>query len=358
MKEKAINDERLDTPHKRLKASRIEAGFKTAKLFIEQYGLKQSTYSAHESGKNKLSVEQAEFYAKLLNISASWLIMGETSTNLTAHSKFYPLESKVFEVNGFIPANHRLDFLQAIHGPDSIQFLEMIGIKNSRHVIDVGCYNGGMTMWIADQIENNGHITGLHDDVEVLNEAIINANKYNLTNVKFSHFNPSNFSKTIANENIDLIYSRYLLHRLVNPLKTLEQIIKCMNVGTRLILEDCTHSYFEHFPKNKSFDLAKDLMMAASAKLGLDFDIGNKIYSYVRSFGLTVEHIKATQPVANKFFEKRMLEYITTYLGEQYVQQKLITQKKLDALVKQLQDLAEEDSIVYYTRTTQICAKK
>lgn len=61
----------------RLKASRIEAGYKTAKEFADEMGMPQPTYQQHESGKHEPSLEQFFAYADKLDKSRAWLITGE-----------------------------------------------------------------------------------------------------------------------------------------------------------------------------------------------------------------------------------------------------------------------------------------
>lgn len=60
----------------RLKKTRIELGFKTAKKFAESNALKISTYALHEAGTRSMSIEIIVHYAFLLNIEPNWLLTG------------------------------------------------------------------------------------------------------------------------------------------------------------------------------------------------------------------------------------------------------------------------------------------
>lgn len=60
----------------RLKESRIEAGFTSAKIFSDKKGLKVSTYALHESGMRDMSLRIIEKYANLLNLEQNWLLTG------------------------------------------------------------------------------------------------------------------------------------------------------------------------------------------------------------------------------------------------------------------------------------------
>ena len=60
----------------RLKKTRIELGFSTAKEFAVNKGLKTSTYTLHEAGTRGMSIKVIVDYANLLNIEPSWLLTG------------------------------------------------------------------------------------------------------------------------------------------------------------------------------------------------------------------------------------------------------------------------------------------
>lgn len=66
----------MDTPHARLKAARLAAGFKSAKGAAEHFGFTVTTYSAHENGQNGLNRRVAKYYAACLNTTAEWLLFG------------------------------------------------------------------------------------------------------------------------------------------------------------------------------------------------------------------------------------------------------------------------------------------
>jgi len=63
---------------KRLKQARVQAGYKTARSFIENFGISQSTYSLHETGQRSIGSRSAITYCKLLGIDLDWLLTGES----------------------------------------------------------------------------------------------------------------------------------------------------------------------------------------------------------------------------------------------------------------------------------------
>ncbi len=61
----------------RLKQARLRAGFRTASDFIRHFGLKESVYNSHESGRRGIPLDTLRRYAGVLKTPYSWLILGE-----------------------------------------------------------------------------------------------------------------------------------------------------------------------------------------------------------------------------------------------------------------------------------------
>ena len=61
----------------RLKTCRIIAGFKSARLFATTFSIPEKTYSQHENGKRKLSIDSLLIYSTVLKINPLWLLTGE-----------------------------------------------------------------------------------------------------------------------------------------------------------------------------------------------------------------------------------------------------------------------------------------
>jgi hypothetical protein len=106
--------------HNRLKAARINAGFKTASAAIERFHWKDPAYRAHERGQNPFKAKDAEAYGLAYGVSPAWLLTGEgemLSYQINSHSlienlidpnQFYNTTklSKVIPLVGIIAIGH------------------------------------------------------------------------------------------------------------------------------------------------------------------------------------------------------------------------------------------------------------
>lgn len=70
-------NELINDISKRLKISRIAAGYPTSKDFTEKHSIPSTTYWQHENGKRALTIENLFNYASIINIEPSWLLTGQ-----------------------------------------------------------------------------------------------------------------------------------------------------------------------------------------------------------------------------------------------------------------------------------------
>ncbi len=61
----------------RLRTARKQSGYKSSREFALKYGIPESTYSQHETGKRKIRIATLLRYCEFLSISPGWIIVGE-----------------------------------------------------------------------------------------------------------------------------------------------------------------------------------------------------------------------------------------------------------------------------------------
>lgn len=83
----------MKTPAERLRAARIEAGYRSSMSASKAFGWTHSTYAAHENGQNDFDGDAATRYARAFRTSAGYLLTGER--NVRARIKTVPLVGHV-----------------------------------------------------------------------------------------------------------------------------------------------------------------------------------------------------------------------------------------------------------------------
>lgn len=78
-------DDAMNTPAKRLRQARKQAGYRSARAFALAHGLAETTYNTHETGKDAthgrgIPIDVLRKYAELLKVDFLWLLEGEISS--------------------------------------------------------------------------------------------------------------------------------------------------------------------------------------------------------------------------------------------------------------------------------------
>lgn len=252
-------------------------------------------------------------------------------------------------------AHERLLFLQKIHGPDSIRFLTHSGLKPGMRVLDIGCGIGLMSCWLAKQVGAKGRIIAVDKYPAQLDAAKLIAQQEKINNIDFMQLDVIDLDKQI--QDIDLVYSRYLLSHLPDANLAIKAMLNTLKPGGILVLEDVNHHQFFHYPPHSAFDKAMNLFMQAGKNRGVDYTIGDKLFTLLKAYPLTDFQVQAVQPLAANAQDKQMIVYLTQECAEKYITDKLITAVELEALIAELNHLIRDDSaLLGYTRTIQLRA--
>lgn len=349
-----IND-LLKDPYQRLKIARTSAGYKTAKSFYETHGIPKNTYIPHENGRAGLTVKAAKKYADLLNVSPGWLLTGE-SLHKEAILPSPPEEAQKIDYS----SHSRSEYSQRIHGPDSINFLNTSGLTEGMTVLDAGCGNGIMTRWLANKVGPKGKVIAIDILRKAIDDTKYLCNNELINNVEYKELGVEQVSSHY--KNIDFIYCRFVLshNKEDRRMAMLSSMFDALRPGGILVVEDANHNQFFHFPPSKAFARAIQIHMKWAETKGADYNLGDKLYTILKtSFAFENFIVRASQPVVINPEEKRMIEFVTDELREQYCDAGICDDNEISTLVDQLRALARDPtSLMGYTRVTQVRAIK
>lgn len=105
-----------DTPGKRLKKAREDAGFRSARGAAIRHHWNPSTYASHENGQtSELPPKAAREYAKAFKVKAAWLNHGETDLVVA--------KDRVEKVFRQIPPDRQ---------PEAIEYLEFMATRRKK----------------------------------------------------------------------------------------------------------------------------------------------------------------------------------------------------------------------------------
>lgn len=199
----------------------------------------------------------------------------------------------------------KLDYL---YNPTTQEFLLRSGLKSGMNVLDIGCGSGVMTCWLAEQVGKDGAVVGIENNLNQLNAAKKRAADAGIHNATFKLC--SAYDIDTLNEKFDLIYCRFLLHHLHNPMKAIEVIYQSLKPNGVYAAEEGIVNYAFSYPHSFAWG-------AESARLppvwtdvpvdNRDGNIGVKMATKMQQSGFKINSTKVIHPVMWTKQEKQLL---------------------------------------------------
>lgn len=189
----------------------------------------------------------------------------------------------------------RMTMLGNIYMPYCADFLLENGLRQGIRVADVGSGPGNVSLWLSEQVGVSGQIIAIDNSDEqlaILNKKILNEKIQNISTFKTDIYELDN-----TEERFDLIFCRFLLIHLTQPLIAIQKLRKLLNPGGCLILAELDNSSWFSYPENEGLIQDTALLCKVGDQNGSDFRIGPKLYGYLRQENFNSINVKIAQPV-------------------------------------------------------------
>jgi ubiquinone/menaquinone biosynthesis C-methylase UbiE len=155
-----------------------------------------------------------------------------------------------YVIRGGSAGYQRLQMLARQHHPGTVEVLRLAGLRPGLRCLDLGCGSGDVTFELARQAGPDGSATGLDMDPVKLGLARDEAAALGLANVTFREASIRDWHEPAA---YDLVYSRFLLQHLADPVAALAQMWAAVRPGGVLIAQDADFSGLFCEPQNEGF---------------------------------------------------------------------------------------------------------
>jgi 2-polyprenyl-3-methyl-5-hydroxy-6-metoxy-1,4-benzoquinol methylase len=251
----------------------------------------------------------------------------------------------------------RLSLLNEVHGPYSQALLHKTNTSGEMKILELGCGTGHMALWMASHLVPYGKVTAVDMSVEQIRIAKRVANRHKIANVEFKSL--SIYDLDQLEEQYDVIYCRYLLLHLVDPIQALQNAIKLLAPNGRMVCEEPTISTSFCYPYSEAYAKSRSLLKHLSEIKHLDFEIGMKLQKLLMNINCKILDINFIQPILKNKNERRLLDMLFDECSDLYVKLNLSTYDEIKQIKENLQQLVQDNhALLVFPRTTQIIARK
>jgi len=244
-----------------------------------------------------------------------------------------------YVIRGGAAGRERLRILGRVVQPTTRALLERAGVQAGLSCLDVGCGGGDATFELAQMVGPTGRVVGLDMDATKIELARREATQRQLEHVAF---HVADAAEDRGGE-FDVVFSRFVLTHLPDPLATLTHMVRRLRPGGLAIVEDIDfRGHFCH-PDNWAFRRYVELYIETVRRRGADANIGPRLPSLLRAAGCDGVAVQVVQP-AGLTGEVKLIAAITMEnIADAVLAEQLATHAEIDRLVDELHAIAADD---------------
>ena len=254
----------------------------------------------------------------------------------------------------------RLGALNNICNPVTRRFLDESEVSlQGKHIVDLGCGIGMMSVEFAKRVGPAGRVTAVDISEEQLKLAREYAKLHNINNIDFICHEAYKLHELKLKA--DMVYIRFLLEHLSQPLEALKQATMMLNDKGYLFCETVT-SYAAMFsdPPSDMFDQWQKAILLQPELYNTDFYIGKRLASHYQTLGLKPIKFELQQPILSpgdnreNFLSGLKPESIRA----RYVEKGFFTLEEIQSIADNITELSREDILMTFPQYIQILGRK
>jgi len=234
----------------------------------------------------------------------------------------------------------RLDLQGKVYNPGSQQFLLDQGIKKGWSVLEVGCGSGTMTSWLAEQVGKRGRVVCIDNSPAQVLATERLAKKMGLKQVECHEL--SVFDLDQIKEKFDLIYLRFVLIHLDDPLDALIKIKSRLKTSGRIVVNDMLNSCSFCYPNSSAFDQRRKIMEQFCIKNGRNPNFSLTLPSMLKKIKLKITNESVFQPLLITPINRKLLTLFFYEVKDKLISLNILTKEEWETLVNDLEKIQED----------------
>jgi SAM-dependent methyltransferase len=257
-----------------------------------------------------------------------------------------------YVIRGGQQGKARLHLIASALRPTTLRLLQAAGISEGMACLDVGCGGGDVTVELARLVGPDGSVVGIDMDGVKLSLAQQDAGQERLTNVAFHERDVTTLD---AEGMYDLVYARFLLTHMPDPLAVVRNMLRAAKPGGAIVVEDLDHTASFCYPACAALDRHVVLYNEAARLRGADPEIGPKLPGLLRQAGARDIQLQVVQPTFMEGNAKRIHQVTLENIAEAVIAGGLASAAELAAVVSELDEFVQNPhTIVSFPRIFQV----
>jgi ubiquinone/menaquinone biosynthesis C-methylase UbiE len=253
-------------------------------------------------------------------------------------------------------AVRRLQVLHDIYSPVGRRVLLQAGLRKGMRVADFGCGVGMATRMLAELVGPSGSVTGVDVDGDQLVQAQMWCERGAVRNVSFVQGDACRTG--LPRGSFDLVYGRFLLLHLLDPLRCLREMRNVLRPGGIIVVEDGDLATATSIPPTAT-DAFADLFCRYGPLRGLDFSIGRSLYHKMIQAGFSDVGVEIHQPALARGENRSFLKWSVEEARTMFVEAGIITAEQLERTLRRMQDaIADPDVLILAPQMSLVWGQK
>ncbi len=250
----------------------------------------------------------------------------------------------------------RLQVLHRSRWPDTAELFQRVGVGPGMRCLDLGCGGGDVTFELVRLVGPTGHVTAIDMDEVKLDLAREAAGARKLSNVALRLANVMEWDETAA---YDLVYCRFLLEHLSDPVEVLRRMWAAVAPGGTIAVEATDFDGQFGEPPNEAFEAHERLYRAVVERRGGDPTAGRKMFRLFLEAGIRRPSIRLVQAVDSEGEAKALATLTLEAVAVAVVDEQIATAEEVDAALAGLEEfVADPETLVAQPRIFQLWRRR
>lgn len=255
-------------------------------------------------------------------------------------------------IRGGIPGRERLRLLHRVFQPTTQALLERAGIQPGMTVLDVACGGGDVTADLAGMVGPTGRAVGTDLDGVKIALARDEIATRGITNIDFRQ---GDLLAAEADASYDLVYARFILTHLPDPVAALAEMYRVLRPGGVLVVEDVDIGPQFSYPESAAFSRSVALYIETAIRRGGDPLIGPRLPGLLGGAGFTRLNVSIFQPAGLEGDVKLVNPITFENIAPAVIAEGLATQAENDWILNELYRLANDrETLLSLPRIVQV----